>query len=191
VLTEYGESFADKNVSTLPMPVHCISAAHALNGDSGHHTNGAEKKHLSRFTAPDANVLVVDDNSTNLKVANGMMLPYKMRIDLCQSGAAAIEAVQQKQYDMVFMDHMMPEMDGIEAAARIRAQPRYAKLPIIALTANAVSGMKEIFLGNGFNDFLSKPIDTGKLNAMLEKWLPQEKQQKIEEMPQKSGAAIT
>jgi len=79
------------------------------------------------------------------------------------------------------MDHMMPVMDGIETTARIRAfseknDPYYKNLPIIALTANAVSGMKEMFLNNGFNDFISKPIDTGKLNSALEKWIPKEKQ---------------
>jgi CheY-like chemotaxis protein len=99
---------------------------------------------------------------------------------LCASGADAIEAVAKKYYDLVFMDHMMPEMDGIEATKILRDLGH--NLPIIALTANAVSGVKEMFLANGFNDFLSKPIDTVKLNSILVKWLPHNKQEKSNEV---------
>jgi len=132
-----------------------------------------------KFNAPEARILIVDDIDTNLKVAKGLMQPYKMKIDLCLIGAEAIEMVKANSYDLVFMDHMMPEMDGIEATKLIRKI--YANLPIIALTANAVSGTREMFLSNGFNDFLSKPIDIIKLNSILEKWLPKEKQEKAEE----------
>jgi CheY-like chemotaxis protein len=104
------------------------------------------------------------------------MAPYKMQIDLCLSGADAIEAVKEIDYDLVFMDHMMPEMDGIEATKIIREFRR--DLPIIALTANAVSGVREMFLENGFNDFLSKPIETVKLNSILAKWVPKIKQER-------------
>jgi len=137
-----------------------------------------------KFNALKARILVVDDIDTNLKVAEGLMRPYKMHIDLCLNGFAAIEAVKKNIYDLVFMDHMMPEMDGIEVTKYIREiddkNPYYANLPIIALTANAVSGTKEMFLANGFNDFLSKPIDTVKLNIILTKWIPKEKQEQLE-----------
>ena len=110
------------------------------------------------------------------------MAPYKMLVDVSVSGADAIRAVKAARYDLVFMDHMMPEMDGIETVARIRklakTDPYFETLPIIALTANAVAGSKKMFKQNGFNDFLSKPIDVFKLNSMLEKWLPKDKQQK-------------
>jgi CheY-like chemotaxis protein len=133
------------------------------------------------FTAPDAMVLVVDDINTNLKVAEGLLSPYGVQVDLCKSGMEAIEAVQTNRYDLIFMDHRMPEMDGVEATQHIRTmgggEPFYADVPIIALTANAISGMEEIFLKNGFNDFMSKPIDTVKLNAILERWIPKTKQQ--------------
>jgi len=122
-----------------------------------------------KFNAPNARVLVVDDIDANLKVVKGLMQPYKMQVDLCTSGAEAIEMVKANNYDLVFMDHMMPDMDGVEAIRIIRE--KYANLPIIALTANAVSGVKEMFLENGFNDFISKPIDTVELNAVLEKYL--------------------
>jgi len=129
-----------------------------------------------KFTAPNAKVLVVDDIDANLKVVKGLMQPYKMQVDLCRGGAEAIEMVKANSYDLVFMDHMMPDMDGVEATKLIR-EAGYAELPIIALTANAVSGVKEMFLKNGFNDFLSKPIDPVELNAVLEKWLPEERQE--------------
>jgi len=142
-----------------------------------------------KFKAPKAKILIVDDIDTNLKVAEGLMLPYKMQIDLRLSGAEAIEAVKANDYDIVFMDHMMPEMDGIEATKRIR-EMGYGELPIIALTANAVSGTKEMFLSNGFNDFLSKPIDIIKMNAILSKWLPKEKQEKTTETVLKSESNV-
>jgi CheY-like chemotaxis protein len=115
-------------------------------------------------------------------VAQGLLMPYGMRVTLCGGGAEAVEAVKDKRFDMILMDHMMPDVDGIEAAARIRAldSPYHETVPIVALTANAVSGTKEMFLGAGFNDFLSKPIDVLKLNSVLERWIPKEKQQPIE-----------
>ncbi|MCL2669432.1 MAG: response regulator, partial [Syntrophaceae bacterium] len=123
----------------------------------------------------------VDDINTNLRVTKGLLTPYQMRVDLCNSGFEAIEAVKIERYDLVFMDHKMPEMDGVEATALIRKMgednPYYKELPIIALTANAVSGTREMFLQNGFNDFLSKPIDTAKLDTILGKWLPRDKQE--------------
>jgi len=180
VLTEFGNATSDMNLDVLAMPAHSISVANILNGVSGHFSYCAnDDTSVARFTAPGAKILIVDDIGTNLKVAEGLMLPYKMRIDLCMSGSAAIEAVKKHQYDLVLMDHMMPQMDGIEATKLIREEG-YTELPIIALTANAISGIKEMFLENGFNDFLSKPIDTFKLNAILAKWIPKEKQEKME-----------
>jgi CheY-like chemotaxis protein len=123
----------------------------------------------------------VDDINTNLIVARGLMFPFGMQIEVCQSGQEAINMVQKNHYDMIFMDHMMPEMDGIEATSRIRALENedgyYRNIPIIALTANAISGMKEMFIKHGMNDFLSKPIEISKLNAILDKWLPNEKKE--------------
>jgi len=142
----------------------------------------ADEAAAAVFTAPTAKALIVDDVQTNLVVAQGLLSFYGMEVHTCLSGAEAIEAVKAENYDLVFMDHMMPEMDGIEAAMRIRnLGRRYTKLPIVALTANAVSGMKQMFKRNGFNDYLSKPIDTAKLNAVLERWIPKDKQVKLSE----------
>jgi PAS domain S-box-containing protein len=125
------------------------------------------------FQAPDAKILVVDDNALNLKVAFRLLSLYNIPADLVPSGAEAIEAVQKTDYDIVFMDHMMPEMDGIEATAKIRELGgKFEKLTIIALTANATRGVQEIFLSSGMDDYVSKPIELDKLNEILKKWIP-------------------
>jgi len=180
VLIEFGESVPDNNLNILAMPVYSMSIANILNGKSSHFAYNENSEFIVRFTAPDARILIVDDISTNLKVAEGLLLPYKMHVDLCKNGFDAIEAVKSKSYDLIFMDHKMPEMDGIETTQRIRErgeeEPYYRNVPIIALTANAVAGTKEMFLEKGFNDFLSKPINTLGMNSILEKWIPKDKQ---------------
>jgi signal transduction histidine kinase/FixJ family two-component response regulator/HPt (histidine-containing phosphotransfer) domain-containing protein len=132
------------------------------------------------FTAPGCRVLVVDDIDVNLKIAKGLLAPFEMKIDACSSGDAALSMVRENEYDLIFMDHMMPGMDGMETTAAIRAAPGeyFGTVPIIALTANAVSGMKDMFLENGFNDFLSKPIDVHRLYKLMERWVPREKRVK-------------
>ncbi|AEF85291.1 sensor protein GacS [Treponema primitia ZAS-2] len=141
-------------------------------------------KSLVRFTAPAAKILIVDDIVTNLNVAQGLLAPYQMDITTCTSGEETVKLVMEKDYDLILMDHMMPGMDGIEATAAIRAWENkrqisegYAKhIPIIALTANAISGMREMFLEKGFDDYLSKPIEISKLDRIMAKWIPTEKQ---------------
>jgi signal transduction histidine kinase/CheY-like chemotaxis protein len=132
------------------------------------------------FTAPEAEVLVVDDFPSNLLVAEGLLMPYRRRVVTCTNGREAVDMVRERPFDLVLMDHMMPEMDGVEATRLIRSinEERCRTLPVIALTANAVSGMREMFLENGFNDFLSKPIDTARLDALLKKWIPEAKRRK-------------
>ncbi|MCL1866169.1 MAG: ATP-binding protein [Oscillospiraceae bacterium] len=181
LVAEYGSLIIDNEYTkTLTMPAHTADIAYILNykfkdGDS-------DNKQGLRFVATSASVLIVDDINTNLVVAQGLMALYKMNIDLAKSGKEAIELVKENHYDIVFMDHMMPEMDGIEAAAKIRSldsdkfgERHFKKLPLVALTANAVSGMREMFINNGFDDFLAKPIDINLLAGILEKWLPDDK----------------
>lgn len=123
-----------------------------------------------------AEVLVVDDNPINLKVAIGMLKLHDILPETAESGKNAIEKIKSKAYDMVFMDHMMPEMDGVETTNIIRSLgEEYKKLPVIALTANAVAGTREMLIEAGMNDFLSKPIEGKRLNRILMKWLPKEK----------------
>ncbi|MDL2274367.1 response regulator [Oscillospiraceae bacterium OttesenSCG-928-G22] len=180
-MIDYDTQVVTQNVETVPLPVHALSIANVINEETDKLYLGNADDTI-RFIAPSARILVVDDITTNLTVVEGLLAPYQMQIDTCKSGAEAIALIEKYQYDMVFMDHMMPEMDGLEATSRIRQLPSfdgYAKtLPIVALTANAVSGMKEMFLNNGMNDYLAKPIETPKLNAMLDKWIPKEKREK-------------
>ena len=181
LIAEFGEMIAHNDVCVLTTPIFCMPIANYLNGISDSHIEYLDRQITTRFAAPDATVLIVDDITTNLKVSEGLMQPYKLKIDLCKSGAEAIEAIKSKRYDLVFMDHMMPIMDGIEATRQIRAlggghAAYFQNLPVIALTANTVLGMKDTFINNGFSDFISKPIDTLKLNSVLEKWIPKEKQ---------------
>jgi CheY-like chemotaxis protein len=132
-----------------------------------------------RFTAPGARILIVDDIANNLDVASGLLAPYKMAVDRAGSGAESIRMARNQSYDLVLMDHMMPGMDGIEAAAAIRADEKARNernVPIIALTANAIFGMKEMFLEKRFNDYLSKPIEIAKLDDVMSRWIPAEKQ---------------
>jgi CheY-like chemotaxis protein len=135
-----------------------------------------ERRKRPRLQLPYAKALVVDDVETNLDVAKGMLLPYNMEIDCVSSGPDAIRLIREekKQYDVIFMDHMMPEMDGIEAVRVIRTDINtdYARsVPVIALTANALVGNDTLFLDNGFQAFLSKPIDTAKLDTLLNTWV--------------------
>ncbi|MDR1137909.1 MAG: response regulator, partial [Synergistaceae bacterium] len=140
------------------------------------------------FFAPRFRVLIVDDIATNLSVASGMLSPFQMEITTCLSGREAIDLAREREFDMIFIDHMMPEMDGIETARMIREiNGRYGKVPLVALTANAVAGMREMFLTNGFDDYLSKPIDTAKLNELMDKWIPREA--RTESLPALSGSA--
>ncbi|WAW09431.1 ATP-binding protein [Oxalobacter vibrioformis] len=127
---------------------------------------------------PGVNVLLVDDNPVNLKVAQSFLGRHDIRADKAESGPEAIRMVQEKHYDIVFMDHMMPKMNGTETTRRIHAldDDWCRHVPIIALTANAIPGAKEQFLSAGMSDFLAKPIEGQRLNQVLSKWLPAEKQ---------------
>ena len=124
--------------------------------------------------SPDAKILVVDDNMVNLNVACGLLRLCQITAETASSGQQAIEMVERNQYDIVFMDHMMPEMDGLEATRIIREMG--IDTPIIALTASAVVGTKELMMDAGMDDYLSKPIITSQLRRILHKWIPAEKQ---------------
>jgi signal transduction histidine kinase/DNA-binding response OmpR family regulator len=126
----------------------------------------ALKESFSREYMPYGSVLIVDDMESNIFVAKGLLLPYGLAIDTAVSGPEAVTKVKSGRiYDVILMDHMMPGMDGIEAAQKIREQGY--KNPIVALTANAMQGQAEMFLARGFDDFVSKPIDIRQLNLTL------------------------
>jgi PAS domain S-box-containing protein len=128
-----------------------------------------------RSYMPYGKVLVVDDLQTNLDVMSGLLMPYGLKVDTATGGEEAVERIRAEAvYDVIFMDHMMPGMDGAEATRKIRNEigTAYARtVPIIALTANAIAGSREMFLENGFNDFISKPIDIKRLDIVLNQWI--------------------
>ncbi|MCR5476013.1 MAG: response regulator [Lachnospiraceae bacterium] len=137
------------------------------------HTPGPERESIS-LHAPGARVLVVDDNSINLKVARNLLGLFGIKAELAHSGEKALELVKESRYDVILLDHMMPEMDGIETLERMRAEkclPR--ETTVIALTANAIVGARETYLAAGFDDYLSKPLDLSLLEKKLQAHLPE------------------
>jgi signal transduction histidine kinase/DNA-binding NarL/FixJ family response regulator/HPt (histidine-containing phosphotransfer) domain-containing protein len=166
----------------ITIPAYTVPIANVLNGVQ---ENRKKEGMEIGFTAPDARILIVDDISSNLEVARGLLRLYQMNIDTASGGQEAVELARKNSYDLIFMDHMMPGMDGIEATAAIRAWEEGQRrknpevfpqgIPIIALTANAVSGMRDVFIGKGFNDYISKPIEITELDSIIAKWIPPEK----------------
>lgn len=130
----------------------------------------------TKFCAPDAKILVVDDNAVNRKVLKNLLKETQIQVTDAEGGAECLELVQKNHYDLIFLDHMMPEMDGVETLHHIKKLSDYPcqDTPVVVLTANAVSGAKEKYLSEGFDDFLSKPVVPEKLESMIKKMLPEE-----------------
>lgn len=166
----------DKNTVFVRKPIWYRDMAAALNGEG---VSGPSLKAETKETliATGARVLAVDDNNINLKVTKGLLRPFGLTVDIAGSAEEALKFITRTKYDIVFMDHMMPEMDGAEATRIIRQydDPYYKNLPIIALSANAIEGAEEMFIQAGMNDFLAKPINVDELEGILKKWLPKEK----------------
>ena len=169
------ENYWDEPVTIVNKPLYTLNFCQVLNHES--EDGQEEQASEADFTAPEARILIVDDTPMNLEVARGLLKPLRMKIYTAESGKRAIEMIQKNRYDIVFMDHMMPGMDGIETTQKIRAMGgEYAEnLPIIALTANAVLDARESFREAGMNDFVAKPIDFKNICYKLRKWLPEEK----------------
>ena len=180
------------NLRILRKPLFALNVAMILNGEEMRRDDRDVDQEFD-FIAPDAKVLIVDDNEMNLTVAEGLLEPLKMQVDTADGGREAIEKISKEHYDIIFMDHMMPEMDGVEVTHIIRDEfPRYDDVPIIALTANAVAGTKEFFCREGMNDFIAKPIEIRMLIAKVRQWLPVEKLQKgYETMGANKGVSET
>ena len=148
---------------------------------------GASTPHRSYqelFHAPDARILVVDDTPMNLTVIRGLLKRTRIHIDTAALGREALAMAARERYDVIFIDHMMPEMDGIETLRELQKLPGMENVPCVALTANAISGAREMYLDAGFSDYLSKPVDGPKLEKMLLEYLPPEKVRE----PSKSAA---
>lgn len=147
------------------------------------HVPERQARRVETFTAPGFRVLVVDDNAVNRRVATGFLNPYGFQIAEAESGPEAIELVRSRPFDLIFMDHMMPGMDGIEATRIIRRDcgKNGRDAAIVALTANAMEGVRDKFLENGFDDFIAKPLDRQALGELLLRWVPAERRQPLDE----------
>ena len=135
------------------------------------------KEYREKFTAPDAEILVVDDTVMNLTVVKGLLKQTKIKIDTAESGYECLDMAMKKKYDLIFLDHRMPGMDGMETLHEMQMTPNNpnADTPVISLTANAISGAREQYLAAGFKDYLTKPINSVHLENMLIKYLPKDK----------------
>ncbi|MDR2176210.1 MAG: response regulator [Synergistaceae bacterium] len=178
------------HVKTVSMPFTCLSAAKLLDERTrgfGDESSRAEENSSLRLR--DVSLLVVDDNEINLVIAENALNLYGGKVSVAQSGAEAVELVKRNDYDIVFMDHMMPEMDGVDATQIIRALPdeKYRRLPIVALTANVVGDVRDMFLQSGMNDFLSKPLEFHEIERVLQEWLPRGKWERVPRADKKNG----
>jgi CheY-like chemotaxis protein len=169
VLSDYGKG--SEFIVTIPQKV----VKHDEIGEFDFKFNkpaAKTKNYKPSFKAPKAKVLAVDDNNMNLVVVKNLLKSTEIRIDLAHSGQECLDKVRNEFYDVILLDHMMPEMDGTECLRILKDQKLINKTPVIALTANALSGAKEEYMRLGFDDYLSKPIVPLELENMLKHWLP-------------------
>jgi len=150
-------------------------------------------KYVPAFTAPTANVLVVDDNQINLTVVQSLLKKTQIQITACENGFDALDLMCKNEYDVILLDHMMPGLDGMETLKRSKQMDNNLNkdVAIIALTANAISGAREMYLAAGFADYISKPIDGGVLESKLAEYLPKEKLVALEqEVPEEKAPQV-
>ncbi len=176
VLLMKGNQVSDeKEVSnSIRQPFYCLNVAEALNEKP---KLEEKPKQNDYFRAPDAKVLVVDDNAINIQILVGLLQPHRMQVDTAESGRECLKRVQETEYDLILMDHMMPEMDGVETLHAIRELngDYFKKVPVIVVTANAMSGVQEAMNEAGFQGYISKPINVEKLEDTLASFIPLEK----------------
>lgn len=178
VIDRYQEDEIESDkIIKLMKPMYIFPVLMALMGVSNKAGTYIATENFKKFTAPDAHVLVVDDDPVNLKVASGLMKTYEVKTDVAGSGAEALKMIDSELYDIIFLDHMMPDMDGIETFRRLRKKNGFyfKEVPVIALTANTVFGAREMFLEEGFQDFLPKPIEVSALKRVLKTYIHDEK----------------
>lgn len=178
------EPESGSNMLRIYKPFTVLSIAAVLNGEKVLQHEEHHKRY--RFVAPEAKVLVVDDNAMNLKVMARLLLPYQIKVVMALGGQEALDKLGSMEYDCVFLDHMMPDMDGVETLHKIRQKPGayFQSLPVIAFTANAIGGAREMFMEEGFDDFIAKPIELSVLERMLQRYIPKQKQVEVEAQEQ-------
>lgn len=176
------DSFDLPNLKVVHEPLYAWNLSMIFRRESLHSLNISGDDMDLDFVAPDARILIVDDNAINLTVAEGLLRPLRMTIDTALSGKEAIDKISETHYDMIFMDHMMPEIDGVETTHIIRRlHPEYDMVPIIALTANVVEETRFMFLSEGMNDFVGKPIELRMIVSVIKRWMPSDKLKPLSE----------
>lgn len=183
LILDYGqETKIGSSMLRIYKPFTVLSIAAVFNGQRVIQREDTRSELHHRFIAPEAKILVVDDNAMNLKVMARLLLPYQIKAVTALGGKEALEKLNSMDYDFVFLDHMMPEMDGVETLHKIRQKPGayFQSLPIIAFTANAIGGAREMFMEEGFDDFIAKPIELSVLERMLRRYVPVKKQIAVE-----------
>ena len=174
VQSVYGEG----STFTVRLPQQVIRPERIGNFEEKYHAYiQSLKSYKESFRAPEAEILVVDDNDMNLFVFENLLKRTQVRITKCTSGESCLDLVCEKKFDVIFLDHMMPGMDGIETMKQMREMNEFASkgTPVIALTANAIVGVREMYIAEGFDDYLSKPIAGDDLEEMLQHYIPRSK----------------
>ena len=180
-----------ENLHKLRRPLTSVKVVKMLNGEDDAKRDADQEKFIN-FTAPDARILVVDDNPINITIARGLLAPLKMQTDSAGGGREAVDKVREGEYDIVFMDHMMPEVDGCDATVAIREMGDSIRQPVvIALSANVMEEARFQFEEAGMNDFVAKPVDVRDITAKVKKWLPKDKIIESEEAAQEAALTKT
>ena len=187
----------NKNINKIYKPFFALSVVSAIKNARIQNeaiVNKLENKiENHQLYAPEVHVLVIDDNRMNIRVVEGLLNTYGIKVSYALSGQEGIDMLASKRYDIVLLDHMMPGMDGVETFHHIRKKPDlyYKEVPIIALTANAIAGAREMFMKEGFDDFIAKPVESSVLQRTLKRHLPEEKLVTIEKKTETNSSNTT
>lgn len=186
LIVGFSKSYDEKlpNLIVAQKPIYSLNLSMIFNRENleTNYYNLTDEDY--EFIAPDAHILIVDDNTINLTIAEGLLRPLKMQTDTAHGGKEAIDMISEKNYDLIFMDHQMPGLNGIHTTHIIRRfYSQYAHVPIIAFTANASTEMQMMFLNEGLDDCVAKPFELRMLISKLSRWLPKDKIQKIHNKP--------
>lgn len=184
ILDHYDDAkVQNENISKIYKPFFALSIVATLKNTLVKNEDEDGEIDDRQMYAPEAHILVIDDNRMNIRVVEGLLRTYGIKVSYALSGQEGIDMLASKAYDLILLDHMMPGMDGMETFHHIRKRTDayYKEIPIIALTANAIAGAREMFIKEGFNDFIAKPVESSVLQRTLKRHLPEHKLESLKE----------
>lgn len=184
ILDHYDDAkVQNENISKIYKPFFALSIVATLKNTLVKNEDEDGEIDDHQMYAPEAHILVIDDNRMNIRVVEGLLRTYGIKVSYALSGQEGIDMLASKAYDLILLDHMMPGMDGVETFHHIRKRTDayYKEIPIIALTANAIAGAREMFIKEGFNDFIAKPVESSVLQRTLKRHLPEHKLESLKE----------